>query len=183
MMQQTRAFSYQEGAGFQALQLPYAGKRLQMEVLLPATNSNLSELVGRLDAQMWQSTILPEFKERRGTLIMPRFTLRYGADLKPPLVAMGLKDAWSTDADFSGMSSNRLFLSKVKHQSFVEVNEQGTEAAAVTTSVMALASFRNEPPPFQMIVDRPFLFLISDRVTGSILFIGAVYDPGATGPA
>jgi serpin B len=76
------------------------------------------------------------------------------------------------------MSPSRLFLSEVKHQSFVEVNEEGTEAAAATTGVMALTSFRQEPPPFQMIVDRPFLFLISDRVTKSILFIGLVFDPG-----
>jgi serpin B len=182
MMQQAGTFSYQEGNGFQAVQLPYAGKRLQMQVLLPATNSSLDELVARLDAQMWQSTILPQFKERRGTVVLPRFTLRYGAELKPCLVALGLKDAWNADANFLGMSSNRLFLSEVRHQSFVEVNEQGTEAAAVTTGVMALASFRNEPPPFQMIVDRPFLFLILDRVTGSILFIGVVFDPGAAGP-
>jgi serpin B len=179
MMQQTRTFPYQQGDGFQAVQLAYGGNRLQMQVLLPATNSDLLELVGRLDARLWQSAILPEFQDTRGTLVLPRFTLHYGSELKNSLTALGLKSAWNGNADFSGISSSRLFLSEVKHQSFVEVNEQGTEAAAVTTGVMALASFRNQPPPFQMVVDRPFLFLISDRVTGSILFIGAVFDPAA----
>jgi serpin B len=182
MMQQTRTFAYQEGPGFQAVQLAYAGKDLEMEVLLPATNSSLEELVARMDSQFWQRTVLPAFQENRGTLVMPRFSLRYGAELKGSLTALGLKSAWNGNADFSGMSPSRLFLSEVKHQSFVEVNEKGTEAAAVTTGVVALAAFRNQPPPFQMIVDRPFLFLISDKGTGSILFIGAVHDPGGVGP-
>jgi serpin B len=73
------------------------------------------------------------------------------------------------------MSSSPLYVSEVKHQSFVEVNEQGTEAAAVTTGVMALASFQQEPPPFQMIVDRPFLFAISEQQSKCILFIGVVW--------
>jgi serpin B len=180
MMQQTREFMYQQGAAFQSIQLPYAGKRLQMQVVLPATNSSLEQLLGQLDARLWQSTIGSGFQNTHGTLVLPRFKLRFGSDLKSSLVALGLKDAWSGRADFSGISTNPLFLSQVKHQSFVEVNEEGTEAAAVTTGAVALASFRNEPPPFQMIVDRPFLIVISDRITGSILFVGAIFDPGET---
>ncbi|HLH54234.1 MAG TPA: serpin family protein [Verrucomicrobiae bacterium] len=178
MMQQTRSFEYQETPAFQAVQLSYTGNHLQMEVLLPGTNSSLQELVLSLSAQSWHNTILPGFKSNRGTLIIPRFGLRYGANLKQPLNRLGLKEALTPEADFSGMSSSRLFISQVRHQSFVDVNEQGTEAAAVTTGVMALASFRNQPPPFQMIVDRPFLFLISDRATGCILFAGLVLEPG-----
>lgn len=179
MMEQTRNFLYQEGAGFQAVQLPYAGQRLQMQVLLPQTNSNVEALLGQLDAAMWQSTVLPAFHDRRGTLALPRFKLHFGAELNNSLSALGLRSALSPSADFSAMSSSRLYLSEVKHQSFVEVNEEGTEAAAATTGVMALASFRNQPPPFQMTVDRPFLFVISDQATKSILFMGAVFDPGS----
>jgi serpin B len=179
MMEQTRTFLYREGGGFQAVQLPYVGKRLQMQILLPETNSNVPAILGQLDATAWQNTVLPGFRENRGTLVLPRFKLRYGAELKSPLAALGLRSALSPGADFSAMSSSRLYLSKVKHQSFVEVNEEGTEAAAVTTGIMALASFRIEPQPFQMVVDRPFLFFISDQVTKSILFMGAVFDPGS----
>jgi serpin B len=180
MMEQTRAFQYQQGAAFQAVQLPYAGKRLQMHVLLPATNSSLDELVGRMDSQLWHNTILTAYKENRGTVVLPRFGLRYGTELKHTLGTLGLKDAWNSKADFSGISSDPLFLSQVKHQSFVEVNEEGTEAAAVTTGVVALASFQHQPPPFQMLVDRPFLFIIADQLTGSILFVGAILDLGSS---
>jgi serine protease inhibitor len=177
MMEQTRAFSYQTGPGFQAVQLFYTGKRLEMEILLPETNSTLEALLGQVDEQSWQNALLPGFREHKGTLVLPRLKFRYGAELKKPLATLGLKSALTPAADFSAMSASRLFLSEVKHQSFVEVNEQGTEAAAVTTGVVALASLRNPPQPFQMVVDRPFLFLISDQVTKSILFMGLVFDP------
>ena len=180
MMEQTRTFRYQTGPGFQAVQLFYSGKRLEMEILLPEPNSSVEALLGHLDAKTWLNEILPNFRENRGTLVLPRFKLRYGAELKNTLAALGLKSALSRNADFSGMSSSRLFLSQIKHQSFVEVNEEGTEAAAATTGVMALASIRNQPQPFQMIVDRPFLFAISDHATKSILFIGAVFDPASS---
>lgn len=177
MMAQTRTFSYQEGAGFQAVQLFYAGKRLEMEIFLPNANSTLAALLEQLNSGSWQNHWLPGFGQHKGTLVLPRLNIRYNADLKRPLSAMGLRSALSPAADFSGMSSSRLYLSQIKHQSFVEVNEQGTEAAAVTTGVMALASMRNAPPPFQMVVDRPFLFLISDQQTKSVLFLGLVFDP------
>jgi serine protease inhibitor len=174
MMQQTRAFSYQETNGFQALQLPYAGRQLQMQVFLPATNSSVEALLGRLSANSWRQEILPGFRERRGTLVLPRFSMRYGADLRTPLAALGIKSAFSQGADFSAMSASPLYVSEIKHQSFVEVNEQGTEAAAVTTGVVALASFQHEPPPFQMVMERPFLFVISEQQSRCILFIGVV---------
>lgn len=177
MMAQTRTFSYQESAGFQAVQLFYAGNRLEMEIFLPDTNSTVAALLEQLKARSWENQWLPGFGQHKGTLVLPRLKLRYSAELKSPLAAMGLRSALSPAADFSGMSSSRLYLSEIKHQSFVEVNEEGTEAAAVTTGVMALASMRNTPPPFQMVVDRPFLFLISDRQTKSVLFLGLVVDP------
>jgi serine protease inhibitor len=181
MMEQSRTFLYQTGSGFQAVQLFYSGQRLEMEVLLPDADSSLEALLNRLDEKNWQNTILPGFHENRGTLVLPRLKLRYGAELKSPLAALGLKTALSGSADFSGMSASRLFLSEIKHQSYVEVNEEGTEAAAATTGVMALASMRNQPQPFQMIVDRPFLFVISDHLTKSILFLGLIYDPESSG--
>jgi serpin B len=179
MMEQTRSFRYQTGSGFQAVQLFYTGNRLEMEVLLPDSDSSLEALLSRLDEKIWQNTVLPGFHENRGTLVLPRFKLRYGAELKKPLGAMGMATALSPAADFSGMSSSKLFLSAIKHQSFVEVNEEGTEAAAATTGVMALASMRIQPQPFHMIADRPFLFVISDHATGSILFLGLIFDPGS----
>jgi len=108
--------------------------------------------------------------------------MRYGAELRPALSSLGIKSALSPQADFSGMSSHPLYVSEVKHQSFVEVNEQGTEAAATTTGVMALASFQHQPPPFEMLVDRPFVFGISEQKTKCFLFIGFVFQPGKSSP-
>ena len=181
MMRQTRSFEYLQTDRFQAVQLLYSGRDLAMQVVLPQTNTSLATLVSRLDPSFWHDTLLAGFREHRGTLVLPRFQLRFSAELKPTLSALGLKSIWGAAADFSNMSQSRLFVSEVKHQSFVDVNEQGTEAAAVTSGVMALASVRNPAPPFEMTVDRPFLFVISHRATGSILFIGAVFRPNPAG--
>jgi serpin B len=101
--------------------------------------------------------------------------------LNDPLKALGMRRAFSNEADFSAMADEPLFVSEVKQKSFVEVNEEGTEAAAVTTVTMhAMAVFRPEKP-FEMIVDRPFLFVIGDDQTRSILFLGVVHDPAGQG--
>jgi serpin B len=105
--------------------------------------------------------------------------LHYESDLKRPLSALGLTTAFGAEADFSGISSRSLFVSQIKHQAFVDVNEQGTEAAAVTTGVVAMTAFHEQPPPFEMVVDRPFIFAISDLHSRSILFLGVVYRPAA----
>jgi serpin B len=177
MMLQTRNWLYRQGDGYQAIQMPYAGGNLSMQVMLPATNSTVQMLLARIDPQFWQTEILTGFHEQRGSLLLPKFTLRYEADLKGPLGALGLTTAFGPAADFSRISSSSLFVSQIKHQAFVDVNEQGTEAAAVTTGVVALTAFHNEQPPFEMIVDRPFIFAISDLSSRSVLFLGVVCKP------
>jgi serine protease inhibitor len=179
MMERTGEFAYQEGNGCQAVRLPYAGRRLGMYVLLPEAGSSAEKLLASLNGEMWQDKLLPQLKTRKGTLALPRFKLEFGAELKGPLEAMGMKLPFSHGADFSGMSASPLFLSAVKHKSFVEVNEQGTEAAAATVGVMSLAIARPITPPFEMVVDRPFVFVIGDNVTKAVLFMGVVFDPGA----
>jgi serine protease inhibitor len=174
-------FNYQQGDGFQAVQLPYAGGRLQMYLFLPDTNSSPAKLLAELNAQTWQSKILPGFRDRDGTLAFPRFKLDYDVTLNEPLKALGMRQAFGSSADFSAMADEPLFMSEVKQKSFVEVNEEGTEAAAVTTVTMrAEAVFRPEKP-FEMIVDRPFLFMIGDDSTKSILFMSVIYDPAGKG--
>ena len=118
-----------------------------------------------------------QMSSRKGKLALPRFKLEYGTELKPPLQAMGMKLAFSRAADFSGMSATPQYLSAVKHKSFVEVNEEGTEAAAATVAVMRLTSVQPATPPFEMVVDRPFLFVIADNQTQAILFLGVVFEP------
>jgi serpin B len=151
-----------------------------MYVLLPDPGSDANKLLASLNGHSWQDQLLRQLRSRKGSVALPRFKLEYGAELKQPLQAMGLSLPFSRGADFSGMSASPLYLSAVRHKSFVEVNEEGTEAAAVTVGIMSLAMVRPVVPPFEMVVDRPFLFVIADNLTRAILFMGVVFDP--TGP-
>jgi serpin B len=170
-------FIYQQGDGFQAVRLPYAGWHLQMYLFLPDTNSSPTKLLADFSGETWRDKILPQFHATEGVLALPRFKLDYDVILNDPLQALGMRQAFAGDADFSAMADEPLFVSEVKQKSFVEVNEEGTEAAAVTTVTMqATAKFRPEKP-FEMIVDRPFLFVIADDQTKSVLFMGVIYDP------
>jgi serine protease inhibitor len=184
MMRQSRTFSYQEGDDFQAVRLPYAGDRLQMFLFLPATNSNPQKLLANLNSESWYNKILPRFSDRKGTLVFPKFKLDYNILLNDSLEALGMKRAFQEGvADFSRMVDNdSLFITIVKQKSFVDVNEEGTEAAAVTTVMLSDSAMPLRPPkPFEMIVDRPFVFVIEDSKTQSILFMGTIFDPAGQG--
>jgi len=179
MMRQSRTFSYEEGDDFQAVRLPYAGDRLQMYLFLPATNSSPQKLLAHLDSENWHNKKLPQFSDRKGTLVFPKFKLDYDVLLNNSLEALGMKRAFvEGGADFSQMVDNdNLFITMVKQKSFVDVNEEGTEAAAVTTVTMSDSIAFEPQKPFEMIVDRPFLFVIADDQTKSVLFMGVIYDP------
>ncbi len=178
MMQKRGHFEYYQGPDYQAVRLPYAGGRLQMFLFLSGTNSSVQHMLGGFDGDAWLNKILPQFQDREGTVMVPRFKLNFDLILNDTLETMGIKQAFSREADFSAMSDKPLYLSEVKQKSFVEVNEEGTEAAAVTTATFhALAIMRPEEP-FAMILDHPFFFVISDAATHSILFMGVVTDPG-----
>lgn len=176
MMEQTRHFDYRKGTGYQAVRLAYQGWNLAMYVFLPDANSSPERLLGIMSGDTWQRVTEPGFSGREGTVVFPRFKLEYGVELKQPLKSLGMRAAFAK-ADFSGMSPLSLFVSAVRQGTFVEVNEEGTEAAAATMMPLDSASEMNPPKPFEMIVDRPFLFLIEDKQTGTILFMGIVFDP------
>jgi serpin B len=178
MMTQSKTFTYRHGTGYQAVRLPYEGEDLAMYVFLPETNSSPEHLLGILNGDRWQRVTKPGFSEKEGTLVLPKFKLEYSVELAPPLRSLGMKMAFDMQqADFSGIAPN-LYISAARQKTFVEVKEEGTEAAAV--SAMAPATVGFEPPPerFEMIVDRPFVFLIEDNRTGMILFMGVMFDPG-----
>ena len=177
MMEQSRKFTYRRGTGYQAARLPYQGGSLGMYVFLPDPGSSPEKLLGIMTGNIWERVTQPGFSERPGTLVLPRFRLENGVEMKRPLMALGMKSAFG-NADLSGISDRDLFISAVRQCAFVEVNEEGTEAAAVTMVDIASAIEMKPPKPFQMIVDRPFLFLITDEQTGIILFMGIVFDPG-----
>ena len=112
-----------------------------------------------------------------GTIVLPRFNLTYSVSLVRSLVALGMRNPFMPGANFSKISDEQLWISDVEQQAIVEVNEVGTEAAAVTTITVVATVEPYFPNPFDMVVDRPFLFFIEDQQAGTILFSGAVFDP------
>jgi serine protease inhibitor len=180
MMQQDGSFIYQETPDFQAVKLPYKGA-LQMELYLPQPGFTPQKLVTRLASDAsWRGTVQTGFSRREGSVTLPKFKIEYQIELNAVLEALGMKRAFNAGADFSGIANEPVFISEVKQKSYVDVNEEGTEAAAVTVvGVRASAIMRPPPNRFTMVLDRPFLFIISDVNTRSILFIGIVNDPAS----
>ncbi len=179
LMSRHEDLPYEETVSYQAVRLPYNGG-LRMTIFLPAKNQTPQRLLQTFGRPgIWTKNILPAFASRDGTLMLPKFKMDFAASLNTPLKTLGLKTAFSDSANFSGISDKQLCISEVFQKSFVEVNEQGTEAAAVTgVGVTMLSGFPMErPKPFVMIVDRPFLFIIEDEDTDAILFIGVINNP------
>jgi serpin B len=176
MMNQKAEFGYMETGTFQALELPYVDEELSMVILLPKKIDALEELERTLtykNLTQWMAKI----HKREVVVFVPKFKMTSRFDLADVLKWMGMKDAFSSRADFSGINGKRnLFISAVIHKAYVEVNEEGTEAAAATGVVMRLTSIGPAPTPVFR-ADHPFLFLIRDNLTGSILFMGRVANP------
>ena len=181
MMGQVNQFGYREGPTFQVVELPYAGGGRSMVVVLPKTAEGLPALEASLDAARlddWLGKLAPT----RVALELPKFRVEQAVKLGQTLQDLGMKQAFDARlADFSGMTGKRdQVISAVIHKAFVDVNEAGTEAAAATAVVMLLArAARPTAPPVVFRADHPFLFLIRDRATGSVLFLGRVADPKA----
>mgnify|MGYP001148779518 CR=1 FL=1 len=174
MMHQTTSFGYAEGEGYQAVELPYDGQELSMVILLPDAGEFETFEASLTDD--WLSATLGRLDRRQVALTMPKFEFDSGFSLNDALTAMGMEDAFSGAADFSGMTGDRdLFISSVIHKAFVSVDEEGTEAAAATAVVMMESAAPSEP--VEVTVDRPFVFAIRDIETGALLFFGRVVDP------
>ena len=169
MMRREGKYPYFRGERFEATSLPYGDGRVSMYIFLPNRDSNLNKFLGNLNTENWKGWI-SQFGNRRHDMMLPRFKLKYEVRLNDTLKALGMEIAFDNGADFSGIGPD-LFISEVRHKTFVEVNEEGTEAAAVT-SVGVTASV---PPVFR--VDRPFFFAIYDAETETILFMGTVTEP------
>jgi serpin B len=176
MMGQTESFRYAEGDGYQAVELPYDGRELSMVILLPE-EGQFETFEGSLDASLVDA-IIGDLKSQEVALTMPKFEFESEFGLKDTLSAMGMPIAFTDAADFSGMTGGKdLQIAEVIHKAFVSVDEAGTEAAAATAVVMELTAMPEEP--VEITVNHPFIFLIRDIETGTILFIGRVVNPGA----
>ena len=167
-------YGYARGDGYQAVDLPYSWGEMSMTILLP-DEGRLEEFEGSLDSAMLDR-IIDEIEIDYITLTMPLFEFESEFDLGDTLAGMGMPDAFRAEADFSGMTGSRdLWISEVVHKAFVSVDEEGTEAAAATGAVMLTSGPSKEP--IEVTVDRPFIFLIRDIGTGTVLFLGRVLNP------
>ena len=177
MMHQRARFDYIEGDDYQSVRLPYLGEEIAMVILLPA-EGRFVDFENSLESDRLNA-IIEDMEHREVELALPKFEFETGYELGNTLTDLGIKDAFDQGlADFSGMTGNReLFIGEAIHKAFVSVDEEGTEAAAVTAIGMAGSA----PPsgPVDFTANRPFIFLIQDMETGIILFVGRVMNPVA----
>jgi serine protease inhibitor len=169
---------YTENGDFQAVELPYGSNQLSMAVFLPRAVDGCSQLENRLNPDLLSKTVT-DMRKREVDIFLPRFKLESKFELNDPLSQMGMEDAFGPKADFSGMDGTRLlYISAVIHKAWGEVNEEGTEAAAATVVGMRALSAAVKPaPPVVFRADHPFLFLIRETRSGSVLFLGRLADP------
>ena len=176
MMNQKAEFGYLETENFQGLELPYVDDELSMIIMLPKEYNGLDELEKTLTVEnltKWLSILY----KREVVVSVPKFKMTSQFGLASVLKSMGMTDSFSSNANFSGINGKRnLFISAVIHKAYVDVNEEGTEAAAATAVTMRLTSIGPAKIPVFR-ADHPFMFLIRDNHSGSILFIGRVMNP------
>lgn len=184
-MQRRAAYRIVRAADFDAVALPYEGEALALMILLPSREAGLGRLEGGLDAEAVKRVIgeLKGASVQEALLSLPKFTIRFDADLTSAFKALGMQRPFDADrADFGGIVESvdgreRIHISQIRHASVLQVNEEGTEAAGGSAVELSQRSMRPAPTPFQ--VDRPFLYLVADVATGLILFVGRVADPRA----
>jgi serpin B len=176
MMHEHGSFPIMHGDEFDALELPYKGGKMGMLIVLPKSNDGLKALETKLSGD-FLNRVVAGLEPRFVQVSIPKFTMSWRNSLKGALESMGIRRAFSAEADFSGIGGNgRLFISDVVQKAYISVDEKGTEAAAATGVIMRPTAI--PMPQGVFIADHPFLFLIRDRESGAILFAGRVVDPG-----
>ncbi len=174
MMEQGNDFNYYSNDLFQAVELPYGDSSFSMIIFLP--KQDINDLINQFNETNWNAW-LESFKIKEGNIWLPKFELKYDLELNDVLKAIGMGIAFSEIADFTKIySPGNLFISKVKHKTYVKVDEEGTEAAAATSVEISLTSSVGSSK-FYMRMDKPFLFVIKDNHTNSPLFIGKILNP------
>ncbi|MBI9019446.1 MAG: serpin family protein [Phycisphaerae bacterium] len=175
LMYQKESFLFYSDATAQLIELPYKGDNIVMNLIMPTDRQvDISAIEKSLTAAKLDE-YFKKMKIQKVRVSIPKFTMNFQAGLIETFKSMGMKDAFTSKADFSGINGhNNLLISDILHKSFVEVNEEGTEAAAVTAVVMTKSAMPRMP---SFVADRPFIFIIRDKGTGSILFIGKLSDP------
>jgi serpin B len=177
MMRQTDWFNYAETDDLQVLELPYKGQKLSMVILLPKSD-DLKSVENQLSSEKL-GQLRGNLSTKRVDISIPKFKFTTSYILNDNLQEIGMSSAFSGNADFSGITGDRnLFIGTAIHKAYIDVNEEGTEAAAATGIGMVGTSMpHQEPPPIIFRADHPFIFLIQETQTGNILFMGRVANP------
>jgi serpin B len=179
LMNLTDDFNYAENESFQIIELPYIGRALSMVIMLPRQIDGCGQLENQLTPELLSSS-LARMQRQKVEVYLPRFKLESSIDLKDTLAQMDMPDAFVPQANFSGMDGTAtLFVSGIFHKAWGEINEEGTEAAAATAMTVA-AKYEEgprPPPPPVFRADHPFVFVIRDIRSGSLLFAGRLADP------
>ncbi len=170
MMSQSERYSYYRGDSFQAVELPYSSEKASLYLFLPDKESSLQEFCQKLNRDSWESW-MSGFRRELVGVVLPRLRLEYEIKLNAVLKALGMGIAFTSRANFEKMCTGPAFIDYVAHKSFVDVNEEGTEAAAVTVVKMKRGGHQT------LVFDRPFFLAIRDNVTGAILFMGFIIEP------
>lgn len=173
MMSKQGDADYGEGEDYRVVRLPYGNEKVAMYVILPRADLDVNDFIDSLDVAKWEE-IRTIIGTRRDVIVqLPRFKIEYGIKhLNDVLSNLGMAEAFTDRADFSGIR-DKVFIDKVMHKAVIEVNEEGSEAAAATVVVIAeTAAFE----PLKFIADRPFVFLIAEEETGSIFFMGKMWE-------
>lgn len=177
MMHRSGHYDYMEGADFKAIKLGYAGDALSMIMLLPNEAGGLAQFEKELTPAKL-SDVIGKLADRDVIVAIPKFNATAAFELSRTLAAMGMASAFDREADFSGMTGNRdIRISNVIHKAFIEVNEEGTEAAASTAVTILAMAMPRERPAFR--ADHPFIFLIRDEKSGALLFMGRLTEPAS----
>jgi serpin B len=181
MMHRSGGYRYAEDDTAQILELPYAKNEVSMVIVLPRKIEQQAALEKSMDAK-WLSDAVGRLRPRQVQVALPRFKMTAEFELSKVLSSMGMPLAFdAAKADFSGMTTQeKVVIDKVIHQAFVDVNEEGTEAAAATAVTMRPTAARVPEPPVIFIADHPFIFFIRDTRSGAILFMGKVVNPAET---
>ncbi len=177
MMTTESKFNYAATEDFTAVELPYKNDKFSMHLFLPAFGSGVDELIGKLDGDSWNEWLEAFSEHEKVQVTIPKFKFDYQRSMGGDLSGMGLGIAFTDDADFSGISDIDLLISKVIHKTYIDVNEEGTEAAAVTAIEIGVTSVGPGGGPVVIRLDRPFLFAITENSSKSIVFIGKMMEP------
>ena len=175
-MHQETKLNYYQNSLFELVELPYGDKKFSMLVFLPSADNTCSDILAEMDNDNWNNWT-NNFSETKIYLQLPKFKFETFKLLNDPLSSMGMEIAFSDAADFTRINpAGNLFISRVLHKTFIDVNEEGTEAAAVTAVEISLTSAGGSGLT-HFIADKPFLFVIRENSTGSILFMGRMSQP------